>query len=197
MGFIKRAGLAAALASSLLLALGGAIPPAAAQGLFDQTMFDSDLIKAIRAHDDEALRSAIISGDSVNDRAGGGAPAIVVAVESRNASAVQILAEAGARLDNKTRRTNVTALTLAAEIGNNAIVRTLVEYGADVDETGAGGEAALIKAARNGHVMVVQSLIDAEADLEATDLSGATAVEIAEQNRHYQVAQILRDAGAY
>ena len=197
MGFMKQAGLAVALAAGLTFALGILAPPVTAQGIFDEDIFDSDLIKAVRANDDDTLRAAIIRGDNVNDRAGSGDPAIVVAAESRNLNAIQMLVEAGARIDNENRRTDVTALTLAAELGDNAIVRTLIELGADVDESGSGSESALIKAARNGHILVVQLLIDGEADLEVTDLSGATAVEIAEQNRHYQVAQILRDAGAY
>jgi ankyrin repeat protein len=182
----------------LAMALGvGIAAPVDAQGIFDETTFDSDLLKAIRAGDDEALQAAILAEGNVNDRSGSGSPAIVVAAESRNASATQILAEAGARLDNENRRTDTTALTVAAELGDATIARILLEHGADPDETGVGGEPALLKAARNGHANVVQVLLEYEADLEVTDLSGATAVEIAEQNRHRHVAQILRDAGAY
>ncbi len=202
MGIMQRtrarvAALTVALTAGLVFALASFTSPAVAQGIFDETMFDSDLIKAIRSADDEALRGAIISDGNINDRSGSGSPAIVVAVESRNLSAVQILAEAGARLNNENRRTDATALTLAAEMGETAIARVLLDFGADPDETGTGAEPALIKAARNGHGNIVQALIDADADLEVTDLSGATAVEIAEQNRHYDVAQVLRDAGAY
>jgi len=187
----------AALVGGVMMLLAGLTAPAAAQTLFDETMFDSDLIKAIRAGDDDALRAAILTEANLNDRSGSGSPAIVVAAESRNASAVRILAEAGARLDNENRRTNATALTVAAEIGDAAVARALLEAGADPDETGSGGEPALIKAARNGHTNVTQVLIDGGADLEVTDLSGATAVEIAEQARHMRVADMLRDAGAY
>jgi len=189
-------GIAAVLGGVMILLASIAVP-ASAQGIFDETAWDSDLIKAIRSGDDVALEGAIISDGNVNDRSGSGSPAIVVAAESRNLNAIRILAEAGARLDNENRRTDATALTVAAELGDAAIVRALLEYGADPDETGSGGEPALIKAARNGHAAVVEALIEGEADLEVTDLSGATAVEIAEQNRHRQVAQALRDAGAY
>jgi ankyrin repeat protein len=186
-----------ALGAALILLASLSSPAAAQSGLFDDTMFDSDLIKAIRSGDDDALRAAIIAGDNINDRSGTGSPAIVVAAESRNLDAIQMLADAGARIDNENRRTSATALTVAAELGEAPIVRELLTRGANPDKTGSGGEPALLKAARNGHAQVVQVLIDGGADLEVTDLSGATAVEIAEQNRHRQVAQILRDAGAY
>lgn len=188
--------IAAALGGVMILLASIAVP-ASAQGLFDETMFDSDLIKAIRSGDDVTLEGALISGGNVNDRSGSGSPAIVVAAESRNVSAIRILADAGARLDNENRRTGATALTVAAELGDAAIARALLEAGADPDENGAGGEPALIKAARNGHAAVVEALIEGDADLEVTDLSGATALEIAERARHRQVAQALRDAGAY
>lgn len=188
--------IAAALGGVMILLANVAVP-ASAQGLFDETMFDSELIKAIRNRDDVTLQGALISDGNVNDRSGTGSPAIVVAAESRNLSAIRILAEAGARLDNENRRTGATALTVAAELGDAAIVRALLEAGADPDENGTGGEPALIKAARNGHAPVIEALIEGEADLEVTDLSGATALEIAEQGRHRQAAQVLRDAGAY
>lgn len=187
----------AALLGAMAMVVAGWAGPAAAQGIFDETMFDSDLIKAVRAGDDDALRAAIVAGANINDRSGSGSPAIVVAAESRNLVAIDLLAEAGARLNNENRRTDATALTVAAELGHAAIVRSLLGHGADAEKTGSGGEPALIKAARNGHANVVQVLIDHGADLEVTDLSGATAVEVAEQARHRHVAQVLRDAGAY
>jgi len=193
---MKLSWAAAVLGAGLMIVVGLAAP-VGAQGLFDETMGDSDLIKAIRDGDNDALHAAIVGGGNVNDRSGTGSPAIVVAAENRNVDAIQMLGEAGARIDNENRRTSATALTVAAELGDSTSVRALLELGADPDKNGSGGEPALLKAARNGNAAVVQVLIDGGADLEVTDLSGATAVEIAEQNRHRQVAQILRDAGAY
>ncbi len=170
-------------------------PPAAAQ-LFDEDMFDSSMIKAIRDHDNEALTAQLFS-TSPNERTGRGIPAIVVAVESRNLDALRILVEAGARIDNRARRTDRTALTVAAEMGDVAIIRALLELGADADYTGGGREVAFIKAARAGHAEILQALIDAGADTEETDLSGYTAMELAERGRHRQAIEVLRDAGVY
>lgn len=172
------------------------INPAAAQGILDGEMFDSAMIRAIRSGDNDIVEQELFA-TSPNDRSNAGVPALVVAVESRNIGAVILLADAGARIDNDARRTDRSALTVAAELGEVAIVRELIARGADVDQTGSSTEVALLKAARNGHADVLQILIDEGAYLEETDLSGNTALDLAEQNRHRQAAQVLRDAGLY
>lgn len=201
MGFIlnmqhKTRGFAAVLI--LVCAALGAmtLTPAASQGLFDDEMFDSAMIRAIRAGDNETVEAQLFA-ISPNERSNQGIPAIVIAVESRNLEALRLLATAGVRVDNRARRTDRTALTVAAEMGDAPIVAELLEMGADVDYTGGGREVAFIKAARAGHADVLQILIDAGADTEETDLSGYTALELAERGRHRQAVQVLRDAGVY
>lgn len=194
LGQVKHLGFAGAIALAMVFVV---LPgPTAAQGIFDEDFFASDMIKAVRSGNPETLEAAILAGGNINDRFRG-APAIVIAAEEHDLSAIEMLAEAGARLDNRGREYRRTALTLAAGFGDTSIVRTLLEHGADPDRSGSGREAALIKAAHGGHANVLELLIEAGADLEATDLSGATALEIAEQERHRQATQVLRDAGAY
>ncbi len=184
--------LLGALIAGLLM-----ISPVAAQGIINAEMFDSDIIKAARAGDDAALRVALLEGNSPNDRANSDAPAILVAAENRRLSTLRILAEAGARVDNQSRRDRRTALTVAAELGEPAIVRALLEFGADPDYPGSARETAIIKAARNGHAEVIEVLIEGGAYVDETDLTGQTALEIAENNHHQQAADALRAAGAY
>jgi len=188
------------LAAALLLActslMSVGTTPSMAQGIFDGDAFDTTMIRAIRSGDNDVVEQQLFT-DSANDRSNSGVPALIVAVESRNIGAVRLLADAGAHIDNRARRTDRTALTLAAELGEINIVRELLERGADVDKTGEGTEVALIKAARNGHAEILQILVDADAYLDETDLSGNSALELAERNRHRAAAQVLRDAGAY
>lgn len=195
---INARGFAAAIVCAVMAgsAVITSVSPASSQGIMDGEMFDPAMIRAIRAGDNDTVRAELFA-TSPNDRSNQGIPALIVAVESRNLEALHLLADAGARIDNRARRTDRTALTVAAGMGEAAIVRELLARGADVDMTGSGSEVALLKAARNGHAEILEILIEAGADLTETDLAGDSALNIAERNRHRQAAQVLRDAGVY
>lgn len=170
--------------------------PASAQSMFDlEGMFDSDLIQAIRDGDNERVERELF-GASPNARSNGGVPAILVAVESRNAGALDLLIAAGARVDNRDREDR-SPLSVAARTGQLSIVRTLLNAGADPEYQGQHHETPLLKAARQGHVDVVRLLIEAGAEADTSDLTGRTAYEYARDNRHREVMELLEEHGAY
>eukprot|EP00756_Hemistasia_phaeocysticola_P029206 Hpha_TRINITY_DN16216_c1_g1::TRINITY_DN16216_c1_g1_i25::g.12766::m.12766 len=84
-------------------------------------------------------------------------------------------------------------LVQAAQWGNTATVRRLVESGASLEAKGGWGYTALMKAAMYGHTATVQLLLDKGASVEAKNNYGNTALNYAMQNRKDEVAKILRD----
>jgi uncharacterized protein len=92
-------------------------------------------------------------------------------------------------------------LFAAAQAGDAAQIKSLLEAGADHGATDEAGETALMHAARNGHVTAVQVLITAGADVNAKSPQGWTALAKAAYNgdteRGYvEVIEVLHQAGA-
>ncbi|MGK2951322.1 MAG: ankyrin repeat domain-containing protein [Thiobacillus sp.] len=92
-------------------------------------------------------------------------------------------------------------LFAAAQAGDAAQIKSLLEAGADHGATDEAGETALMHAARNGHVAAVQVLITAGADVNAKSPQGWTALAKAAYNgdteRGYvEVIEVLHQAGA-
>ena len=63
---------------------------------------------------------------------------------------------------------------MAASRGHEAVVRLLLEAGADKEAKNNGGWTPLIIAAMNGHEAIVRLLLEAGADKEAKNKDGWT-----------------------
>jgi len=112
------------------------------------------------------------------------------AINSNNAPAVQQAIAAGADVNYSVRN----LLAVAAQNGNAAIVRMLLDAGADVKKRFP--VAALIEAVRNGHADIVRILLDAGAFVDEPDSPGYPIHEAV--NRGYtNIVRMLLDAGAY
>ena len=92
-------------------------------------------------------------------------------------------------------------LFAAAQAGDAAKIKALLEGGAAHGTTDEAGETALMHAAHHGHVAAVEVLIAAGADVNAQSPQGWTALAKAAYNgeteRGYvEVIEVLADAGA-
>ena len=188
--------LVSALFAVLLLV--GASKSVYAAGLQQPTVVapDTPFIEAVRDGDIDALKAALVRGESLDARDKLGSPALFVALQFGQHDAFDFLLENGARIRAKDRAGD-TLLTLLAGTKLVHLSAALLEAGADPDRLGASREPALIIAARAGQAEMVRLLLDWDADYEATDLTGRTALGIAEQRRDRVIANMLRDAGAY
>ncbi|MCE8000180.1 MAG: hypothetical protein HEP70_15085 [Rhodobiaceae bacterium] len=157
---------------------------------------DTPFIEAVRDGDIDALKAALVRGESLDSRDKMGSPALFVALQFSQHDAFYFLLENGARIKAKDRAGD-TLLTLLAGTKMVNISAALLEAGADPDRLGADREPAIIIAARAGQAEMVRLLLDWDADYEATDLTGRTALGIAEQRRDRVIANMLREAGAY
>jgi hypothetical protein len=87
-------------------------------------------------------------------------------------------------------------LHLAALNGQVAMVRALIELGADINKATDNGWTPLLISAQESHETVVRALIQAGADIDkATDI-GVTPLYMAAQNGHEMVVWALIEAGA-
>lgn len=82
-------------------------------------------------------------------------------------------------------------LCQAADGGHAAVMRLLLEAGANPNLAQGEGVTALTIAAEQGHFEVVQLLLAAGADIQYKTALG-TAVELAERNGHSEIAAMIR-----
>ena len=87
-------------------------------------------------------------------------------------------------------------LHIAAQEGHEAMVRALIEAGADINKAKDNGATLLCIAASEGHESVMQVLIELGADTSKAMDGGATPLFIATQNGHETVMQVLIELGA-
>ena len=75
-------------------------------------------------------------------------------------------------------------------------VRTLLEYGANVDDQHTSGETTLILESSKGHEDIVKILLEHGADINHKDNRGNTALIIAIEKGHENIVKILLENGA-
>ena len=88
------------------------------------------------------------------------------------------------------------ALRAAALAGDSAVVRGLLDGGADVNATDPVGRTALHRAAGRGHTSVVRALLDASTPPDLQDARGETALMLASLTAQSSVVHALLEAGA-
>ena len=89
------------------------------------------------------------------------------------------------------------ALLVAADVGDAALLDTLLSDGADANGArAADGMTFLMAAASSGHTACVQILLDRGADPAVADEDGDTALTHARINGRSEVEQLLRRRGA-
>ncbi|MEC5160835.1 MULTISPECIES: ankyrin repeat domain-containing protein [unclassified Janthinobacterium] len=120
-------------------------------------------------------------------RSGNGDTALMMAAYKRNMPAVMALLAKGANVN----QTGWTALHYAASIGDDAIVRVLLERHAYIDAESPAKITPLMVAARDGKDYTVKLLLDEGADATLKSAHGWTAVQFAMATDKVYVADII------
>ena len=77
--------------------------------------------------------------------------------------------------------------------GQDALVKTFLEMGADVDARDEFGQTPLMAAVSQGHIDTVRVLVEGGADVNATDAEGDPVLSFTDDD---QIIELLADAGA-
>ena len=90
-----------------------------------------------------------------------------------------------------------TALSRAAQVGQVAVVQSLIERGAEIESKNSWGRTPLSEAAGCGHEAVVQLLIERDdVDIESTDADGRTPLSWAARYGHEVTVRLLIERNA-
>ena len=142
-----------------------------------------------------------INIDSQNDL---GATALILAVTAKGSRKeneakiliAELLLRYHANSSIKDREGGGTALLRAVDAGNEAMVKLLIEYNADVGIHDDLERGLLHSAAIDGHEAIVALLLTKQLNVNAQDKNGKTPLHDASRDGNYNVATLLLDTGA-
>ncbi|EAX85530.1 hypothetical protein TVAG_022620 [Trichomonas vaginalis G3] len=84
-----------------------------------------------------------------------------------------------------------TILIKASSTGNFKFVKSLIEWGCDLNAANRNGDTPIMKASAQGHQNIVKYLRENEANKEAKNNSGITSLIYASANGHFDVVKYL------
>ena len=172
------------------------------------------LMRCAHTGDPRAVRALLAQGAAVDAvEPAQGQTALMWAIANRQAAAVRVLLAQGAAVDARTRTVRqfrgtgerspaawfdaggFTPLLFAARHGDLESARVLLTAGADVNDTAADGNSALVTAAMSGHENLAAFLLAHGADPDAAG-GGYTALHAAVLRSQPALLRVLLTAGA-
>lgn len=149
-----------------------------------------------------AARCQFSHGVDFDTRNDEGGTAFHVAARNNSVAVARWLADEAPGLVSARDGDEQTPLHVAAFMGHDGVVRTLVEHGAHVDSGDASGATPLHAAARGyvaeaGRVRVTEILLAEGAQADKRDSQGVTPLEIAASAGAVELAEVLANSEAY
>ncbi len=152
---------------------------------------------AAMRRDIESVRTLVRAGGDVNGAQGDGMTALHWAATYGDVDLADVLLYAGANVKATSRLGRFTPLHVASQGGFGAVVKALLERGADPNALTTTDATALMLAAQSGNVAAVTALLDAAADVNATEkANGQTPLMFASAFDRGDVVRLLLARGA-
>ena len=157
------------------------------------------LVAALAGEHFQTARLLCERGADPNVRGVYGRNPLHAAAFSGNFNEVRILIEYGPTNIDVRDRVGWTPLLWVSKSPNfkdGSVLRSLLDYGADINLPNQIGWTPLHLASFNGALVVVRLLLEYRADILAKDNRGKTALQVAAWRRHDKIVKLLREYGA-
>jgi len=142
----------------------------------------------------EAMRLLIDAGADVNAHNEFGSTALMWSVYDGNR--VRLLLDHHADVDAATKAKETALLIASSGADSEAVVRLLLERGANAKVVDATGASPLFAAAGAGNLAVVRLFLDRGLDVNSADRTGSTPLMLAAGNADTAMAALLLQRGA-
>lgn len=155
------------------------------------------LVQAVEDNNLSEVKMRVYMGERVNakDKGYDGNSPLHVAVENGNLEIVQVLLNAGAKINSKNSEKR-TPLMMLDEDANVELVNLLLRYKAKINLADKEGNTALILASEWANADILQALINAGANVNAVNKEGRTALMAAAERGDLENVKTLLGAGA-
>ena len=149
------------------------------QHLGEYDVLVDELCQAAQFGDLQKCLSLLQKGAAVNEVDSAGYLPIHYACVQGNLDVVKLLLEYGS--DPTSYITGKNPLEVLAKHGHVAGLKLLLDFGADLNDAGSSGLAAILAAAQANQLEVVKALLDLGCDIHTFDIYGNTALHFAVQ----------------
>lgn len=153
------------------------------------------LIVAAGAGSTKEVKQLIAAGEDVNEANKHGSPLFYASYKG-NPEMVQLLLNAGAKVNEKNRERGFTPLHASAYTGNAAIAALLIKADANVNAVDGFSSTPLHQAAEYGNTEMVELLLHKGAKVNTYDTNGSSPLIDAAIKGHSKVVKMLTAAGA-
>lgn len=159
---------------------------------------NTPLLLAVEKSDLQLVNYLISIKANLEAKNKNGKTSLLIACYNGNLPIIEALVRAGANLEVEGECREGTPLceAVTSPYNNEAIVKYLIQAGANTEARKYSGETPLIIAARLGRTKILSILIESQANLEAKDNEGCTALMSAASQNNMQSAELLLKAGA-
>jgi ankyrin repeat protein len=159
------------------------------------------LLKAVRHGDTALVKELLDKGADLECVDNSKFTPLLNAVHARQIPIVELLIERGAKIEVKCFMGLRTPLRLAAEHGDEEMVKVLLGHGADPNFYDDNGRTPTVFAAAEGHLGVVKLLLDGGANPEPKSLAdmkdNQTPLWWAVHHNYPEIADVLRPLCKY
>jgi Carboxypeptidase regulatory-like domain/Ankyrin repeats (3 copies)/Ankyrin repeat len=155
------------------------------------------MISAVLRDDIDEVKTRLANGEgpSVKDKGYGGNTPLHAAIENGNVEMVQVLLNAGAKI-NARNYEKQTPLMMLDEDATPELVNLLLRYRAKITAVDKEGNTPLMHVAAYGNEEVLQALVTAGSNVNAINKKGKTALMFAAENNEFENVKILLGSGA-
>lgn len=153
---------------------------------------------AIGRGNTDIIRLLLAQGAATHKKEDADYSPLYLAAIMGKSEAFQILLEAGADINEKTKKGKTFLHTAieAEESEEEGMVQVFIQAGCDIEAKTTKGKTALHLAAEEGKENIVRILLNAGADINAKTKNGQTPLQLAVTHGKKNIAKILLEAGA-